>query len=62
MAKVVTQIQRKTSGSSSTLAVSEQQEIAQIAYQLYVDRGYQHGHDQEDWLRAERIVRSRRKN
>jgi hypothetical protein len=23
------------------------------AYQLYVERGYEDGHDREDWLRAE---------
>jgi hypothetical protein len=34
-------------------------EIAKLAYQFYVDRGYQHGNDMEDWLRAERIVKAR---
>jgi hypothetical protein len=33
---------------------------AQKAYQFFVDRGYEHGHDQEDWHRAESIVRNRR--
>jgi hypothetical protein len=28
-------------------------EIAQLAYHLYEVRGRQHGHDIEDWLRAE---------
>jgi hypothetical protein len=32
-------------------------EIARRAYQLYEDRGGEHGRDQEDWLRAEREVR-----
>ena len=36
------------------------QEIEALAYQFFVDRGYEHGHDQEDWLRAEAIVRNRR--
>lgn len=31
-----------------------QQRIAQRAYELYVARGYQDGHDLEDWLKAER--------
>ena len=39
---------------------NQQEEIGRLAYQLFVERGYQHGHDQEDWLRAERIVKARR--
>lgn len=35
------------------------QEIEKLAYQFFVERGYEHGHSQEDWLRAEAIVRSR---
>lgn len=34
-------------------------EISQLAYQFYVDRGYQSGSDMDDWLRAERIIKSR---
>jgi hypothetical protein len=33
-------------------------EIARRAYDLYLLRGGQHGHDLEDWLRAERELRS----
>jgi hypothetical protein len=29
-------------------------EIARRAYDIYLSRGCQHGHDVEDWLRAER--------
>jgi hypothetical protein len=32
----------------------QQQRIAQRAYELYAARGYQDGHDLEDWLEAER--------
>jgi hypothetical protein len=32
-------------------------EIARRAYQLYEERGGEHGRDQEDWLQAERDVR-----
>jgi hypothetical protein len=28
-------------------------DIAERAYGFYVDRGYAHGFDREDWLRAE---------
>ena len=36
------------------------QEIEKLAYQFFEERGCQHGFDQEDWLRAKAIVKSRR--
>lgn len=30
--------------------------IAKKAYELFERRGYQHGHHEEDWLEAQRIV------
>ena len=33
--------------------------VALVAYQLFQQRGRVHGHDLEDWITAERIVRSR---
>ena len=39
---------------------NEQKEIENLAYQFFAERGYEHGHDQEDWLRAEAIIKSRR--
>lgn len=38
----------------------ERREIEQLAYRFFVERGYAHGHDVEDWLRAEAVIRSRR--
>jgi Protein of unknown function (DUF2934) len=35
-----------------------QGEIARVAYDLYIQSGYLHGHDLEHWLEAERIVLS----
>ena len=35
------------------------QEVARVAYELFQQRGYKHGHDLEDWLKAEAIVRRR---
>jgi len=32
-------------------------DIARRAYELYVQRGGEHGHDVDDWLRAERELR-----
>ena len=53
---------RRTSRSVSDqpLTQSETAEVQKLAYQFFVQRGYQHGHDREDWLRAEAIIRSRR--
>ncbi|OIO38350.1 MAG: hypothetical protein AUJ72_02685 [Candidatus Omnitrophica bacterium CG1_02_46_14] len=51
---------RKTVGfAQKTLTKNEQQAIEKLAYQFFVERGYNHGHDQEDWLRAETIIRNR---
>lgn len=33
-----------------------QEAIRLKAYELYVERGYSHGNDVQDWLEAERIV------
>lgn len=49
-----------TNTSKSLQSISE--EIGKLAYQFFIERGYQHGHDQEDWYRAERIVKARRSN
>ncbi|MCM8782570.1 MAG: DUF2934 domain-containing protein [Candidatus Omnitrophica bacterium] len=53
---------KNTRRNTSTKRFSQDQlfnEIAKLAYQFYVDRGYQHGNDMDDWLRAERIVKAR---
>ncbi len=34
-------------------------EVARVAYDLYEKRGRIHGHDLEDWLKAETIVKKR---
>ncbi len=39
---------------------SSQAEVAKEAYALFLERGAVHGHDVEDWLRAEQFVRERR--
>lgn len=36
-----------------------QEEIERMAYDLYERRGRIDGHDWEDWLEAERIIRQR---
>jgi hypothetical protein len=37
----------------------DRQQIAELAYSYWVDRGYQGGSPEEDWLRAERELLSR---
>ena len=49
----------RTSANSSR--ENEQAQIANLAYQFFVERGYQHGFDAEDWLRAEAIVKNKKK-
>jgi hypothetical protein len=65
MAKIASSSKKESSvkngnRSSQGFSSSEQQEIEKLAYQFFVERGYQHGYDAEDWLRAEAIIRSRR--
>ena len=48
---------QKKSGSFTQKEITE---IQKLAYQFFVERGYQHGHHEQDWLRAEGIVRSKR--
>jgi hypothetical protein len=33
-----------------------EEEIRRLAYELYEDRGRKHGHDLDDWVRAEAEV------
>ena len=37
-----------------------QQEIADLAYEFWLDRGCPHGSPNEDWFRAERELQNRR--
>jgi len=45
------------SGQTSKTNGDFNQKVAQKAYELYVARGYKNGHDVEDWIKAEKIVR-----
>jgi len=46
--------------SGRPIPSSSQAEVATVAYALFLERGGSHGHDVEDWLRAEQILRERR--
>ena len=59
---------RRTSGETATASRSAfhesepmpaaQGDVARRAYRLYLTRGAEHGHDLDDWLQAERELRS----
>jgi hypothetical protein len=36
-----------------------EEQIRMLAYQFFEERGFEHGHDVEDWIRAEEIVLAR---
>ncbi len=55
MAKLVTS--KRGSVRSPKTEQSVQEQIQRLAYQFFVERGYQHGHHAEDWLRAEAKLR-----
>jgi hypothetical protein len=44
---------------ASATAQTSPDQIRQRAYELYVERGYVDGRDEEDWLAAERELRKR---
>ena len=44
---------------SSTPPAPTFEQISEAAYHRYLQRGGQHGHDFDDWLDAERRLRSR---
>ena len=54
-----TRVMVKAPRRADALREVSAEEIARVAYQLFERRGCEHGHDLEDWLEAERIVRAR---
>ena len=47
------------SRSSSASRPVAHDEVAQLAHRYWAERGRQHGHDVEDWFRAEQELRAR---
>ena len=45
--------------SISQPKVVSREMIEQVAYQIWVQRGYQHGYALEDWIKAEKQLRQR---
>ena len=54
-----TRVAVKTQRRGTTSRRVSAEEISRVAYKLFERRGFKHGHDLEDWLEAERIVRTR---
>ena len=40
-----------------TASIPTSEDVARRAFELFCERGGEHGHDLEDWLRAERELR-----
>jgi len=57
--QVVESVLIETAESRHQGEISEQ-EVAVEAFLLFEARGFEHGHDVEDWLAAEALVRARR--
>ena len=48
---------RKVAPKAAAVAKSvSHEEIAALAHRFWTERGRQHGHDAEDWLRAEQAL------
>ena len=64
MAKIAVAPSKNGSARQRTESPStnEQNEIQKLAYQFFVERDYEHGHDHEDWLRAEAMVKNRKRS
>ncbi len=50
---------KRTSRRSMNADGPTNEQIAQRAFELFLARGGEHGHHEEDWLRAERELRDR---
>jgi hypothetical protein len=50
---------RKPTASKVTAIGVSHEEIARLAHKFWAERGRQHGHDAEDWLRAEQQLRGK---
>jgi len=45
----------------SSKVIVDKEALTRLAYELYLRRGGEHGHDAEDWLTAERILLEKKK-
>ncbi len=61
MAKIAVAASKNGSKTGVLSQENEQTKIAAQAYQFFVDRGCQDGFDAEDWLRAEAVIKGKKK-
>jgi hypothetical protein len=47
-----------TPANVTEMKISRQQ-VAELAHRFWTERGRQHGHDAEDWFRAEQALRAK---
>ncbi len=47
---------KKSAPSEVHVVAPAQEEIAKLAHRFWSERGHQHGHHEDDWLRAEREI------
>ena len=60
MAKIAVPRSKNGSGrTSNDWSRGQLEQIQKLAYQFFVERGYEHGHDTEDWARAEAIIKNK---
>ena len=50
---------RKSASNVTEIRSISRDEIARLAHKFWAQRGFQHGHDAEDWLRAEQELRGK---
>lgn len=50
-----------TAGADKDLKNVDEDAVVRLAYELYVRRGGEHGHDVEDWLIAEQMLLEQQK-
>ncbi len=60
MARGASTVPKPRTAARPSQALREE-EIAQLAYAFFEQRGKQHGADQQDWFDAERLLRARQR-
>jgi hypothetical protein len=58
-ADILTMNSKNGTHSSSAAKPVAHDEVAQLAHRYWAERGCLHGHDVEDWFRAEQELRSK---
>ena len=59
---LATAVDRSAEVLTDATANVTEHDIARRAYDLYLARDHQHGHDLDDWLQAERELRDSRRS